>query len=71
MKLKYLSTFIKRVYFYFLVIPQGTFVHLSEILVTRFRKHCSREWVSCFQPSGSDYLWLETLDLLACCLPTQ
>lgn len=71
MKLKYLSTFIKRVYFYFLLIPQGTFVHLSEILGTRFRKHCSREWVSYFQPSGSDYLWLETLDLLACCLPTQ
>lgn len=32
----------KEVYFYFLLIPQGTFVHLSGILVTRFRKHGSR-----------------------------
>ena len=32
---------MKRVYFYFLLVPQGTFVHLSGILEPHFRKHGS------------------------------
>ena len=34
---------MKRVYFRFLLVPQGTFVHLSGILVPHFRKHGSGE----------------------------
>ena len=42
---------MKRVYFYFLLVPQGTFVHLSGILEPHFRKHSSGECLGFLLPT--------------------